>query len=200
MLFILLHVSKVAYTTSASSSSSSLSASSSSLSASSLSASLSSSLSASSLSDFSQLHSELRWSVHCRCTRVKAWSSDGDDLCPWLLLSKRNQQDFEERVCSCESLTIHSGNIVEPAQHMSGCCCAVCGCKSVVPRASMLLPNPKHRIMRRVNLCSRHAPPEHMLGMVTSTRQFETIVSFYCNNKGSAHHHRQQQQRSKLMR
>ena len=108
---------------------------------------------------------------------MKAWSSDGEDLCAWLMALKSGNESG--RQCGCEEHDVPSSTNTA----VESSCCAVCSCKSVVPRASMIVPNTSQRIMRRLNLCSRHAPPEHMLGMVTSTRQFETIVSFYCNNK-----------------
>ena len=108
---------------------------------------------------------------------MKAWSSDGEDLCAWLMAL--NSGNESGRQCGCDEHDVPSSTNTA----VESSCCAVCSCKSVVPRASMIVPNTSQRIMRRLNLCSRHAPPEHMLGMVTSTRQFETIVSFYCNNK-----------------
>lgn len=37
--------------------------------------------------------------------------------------------------------------------------------------------------MRRMHLCSRHAPPEHLLGMVTCMDEFETMVKDYNANR-----------------
>lgn len=111
------------------------------------------------------------------CTKVRAWSASGDDLCPWLLHSSAKQN-----VCGCH----------EFLQGVEGVCddrtnsCAVCHSKSVLSRASMVLPDPSKRSLKRLHLCSKHAPPDHMLGVVTSTRQFKSIVTYYCRNKSSA--------------
>jgi hypothetical protein len=47
-------------------------------------------------------------------------------------------------------------------------CCLVCKTKNICNRANMLLPDVKNGVMRRVNLCNKHCPPEHILGTITS--------------------------------
>ena len=37
--------------------------------------------------------------------------------------------------------------------------------------------------MKKVHLCSRHAPPAHLLGMVTCVQEFDDIVGDYNANK-----------------
>lgn len=117
-----------------------------------------------------------------KCTLVRPWSSDpGNDLCPWLLccegMGMKNEPD---KFCHCNFLSPSGSSCATPVA-----VCSVCACKSVVQRCSMLLPNSIDRVMQRVNLCSKHAPPEHMLGMVTSVQQFHTMVGFYCSNTSS---------------
>jgi hypothetical protein len=117
-----------------------------------------------------------------QCTKIRAWSASGDDLCPWLL--QRPSKPWHADRCPCKEFVHTDVSVPNAADASAGC--AVCSCKSVVSRASMVLPNPAQRVVQRLNLCSRHAPPDHMLGVVTSTRQFRSIVTFYCSNKASS--------------
>jgi hypothetical protein len=55
-----------------------------------------------------------------------------------------------------------------------------------VPRATLVIPSIRDRTMKKVHLCSKHAPPDFMLGMVTSMDEFRVIVSHHCNNNNSS--------------
>lgn len=44
----------------------------------------------------------------------------------------------------------------------------------------MIIPSIEERMMKNVHLCNKHAPPDYMLGMVTSIEEFRSIVSHYC--------------------
>ena len=114
------------------------------------------------------------------CTVVRPWSSEaGMDLCPWMLSSSQQQIG---RKCACETeYNIPSSNTTGAGD--GGC--MVCSCKSVASRATLLLPNAQERSMCRVSLCSKHAPPEHMLGMVTSLQQYKSMAAFYSQNSQS---------------
>lgn len=107
------------------------------------------------------------------CTMVRPWSSEGGmDLCPWLLLPSTPQGGG---TCKCSSSSSSASDGTSNKQQA----CMVCNSKSIVPRGSMLLPNVEEKTICRVHLCSRHAPPEHIIGMVTSMQQFGTAVSFH---------------------
>lgn len=110
------------------------------------------------------------------CISLRVWTADCNDLCPWAL---RGQEDGGKVQCRCNG----NGSVQQQQQQP---CCMVCHCKNLCRRASLLLPDVERRVMKRVHLCNRHAPPEHLLGMVTSTEEFDTVVREYNANKGLA--------------
>lgn len=105
------------------------------------------------------------------CISLRVWAADADDLCPWLLC----HNDEGRRRCRCSPPP-------EISSHHD-LACVVCSSKSLCSRANMLLPDVARRTMRRVHLCSRHAPPEHLLGMVTCVEEFDAAVKQYNANK-----------------
>jgi hypothetical protein len=64
--------------------------------------------------------------------------------------------------------------------------CMVCHSRNVSPRTNKVLVDSTRRVLRRVGLCNRHAPPEHLMGMVTCMQDFECIVRDYCLAKSMA--------------
>ncbi len=82
-------------------------------------------------------------------------------------------------------------------------CCMVCKSKSICTRygpcscfrvfevlvnaghdsrASMIIPDSVRKVMRRINLCSKHAPPDHLLSTVTSYDELELLLRAISNS------------------
>jgi hypothetical protein len=40
----------------------------------------------------------------------------------------------------------------------------------------MVVPDSRRHVMRRINLCSKHAPPDHLLSTVTSYDELEQLL------------------------
>ena len=57
----------------------------------------------------------------------------------------------------------------------------------------MMLVDTRSRSVRQVSLCGRHAPPEHLLAMVTCLQDFEMIVKDYCISRTMARRARRRQ-------
>lgn len=66
--------------------------------------------------------------------------------------------------------------------HSGGVCCILCKSKNICSRASTVLPDVERKVMRRVNLCSKHAPPDHILSTITSFDELELALSAFCIN------------------
>jgi hypothetical protein len=69
--------------------------------------------------------------------------------------------------------------------------CMVCGSKNTYGRASLIVVDPPSRVMRRVNFCRRHAPPEHLMGTVTSYEELCNVVALYCAQKAHQSHNQE---------
>jgi hypothetical protein len=44
----------------------------------------------------------------------------------------------------------------------------------------MILPDVEKKLMRRISLCNRHAPPEHILSQVSSFDELELALNAFC--------------------
>ena len=50
----------------------------------------------------------------------------------------------------------------------SSLACIICKSRNICTRGNIVVPDTCNRVVRRVNLCSRHTPPDHVLGTITS--------------------------------
>jgi hypothetical protein len=53
----------------------------------------------------------------------------------------------------------------------------------------MVLPDTEKRVMRRINLCSRHTPPDHILGTITSFQDISYVLCTMGSAGGAGWHH-----------
>lgn len=63
--------------------------------------------------------------------------------------------------------------------------CMVCASRNTYARARLILVDPPNRVMRRVNFCRRHAPPDHLMCTVTSYEELCNVVALHCAQKAS---------------
>lgn len=107
------------------------------------------------------------------CMAMRVWSADGMDLLPSAVAGNK---------CHCSLFSSQQQAAVP--RSMNGC--IVCQSKHVCTRATLLLPDVARRCMKQVQLCSRHAPPEHVMGTVTCVEEFEAVVKEHCASKTTA--------------
>jgi len=121
------------------------------------------------------------------CTGIRIWMGDGNDLneneCTcWQFGGMRSTMIFRHISSTRAALD-------PPPPPSSACmmmfpsdvapCCLVCKSKNTCSRASMVLPEVARKVMRRVNLCSKHAPPDHVLSTVTSYDELELSLEAF---------------------
>lgn len=134
------------------------------------------------------------------CTGLRVWNGDGSDMhagqCTcWEFgslrsalvaeskLRRRSHEKIEDAEVARFALQRHHhahNSIMAPPQ------CLVCKSKSVCTRATMLLPDPERRVVRRVHLCARHAPPHHILCNVTGFSELVQAVRYFLANSSTA--------------
>ena len=78
------------------------------------------------------------------CVSIRAWASDSDDLCPWLLFPATGS----DPKCRCHGAVVPASSTHEQA-------CIVCRSKNLCSRGNLLLPDVRGRVMKRVHLCNR---------------------------------------------
>lgn len=146
------------------------------------------------------------------CINLKVWAADGLDLCPWLLLLPSGGGGNGvggNCLCSCSGGGMNLHHLQQQQPHGTASArrasssassvqqtssvqihhnqyCMVCHSRNVCPRTNKVLVDASRRVLKRVSLCNRHAPPEHLLGMVTCIQDFECIVRDYCTAKSMA--------------
>jgi hypothetical protein len=141
------------------------------------------------------------------CTGLRVWGGDGNDLheqeCTcWQFGGLRSalMRQYAHQHQRASALDpehpvdapFKSAAAAEPAAAAAALLparlCLICRSKSICARASLMLPDVKHRVMRRINLCSRHALPDHILGTITSVDEFQIAYREYnASRSGDGH-------------
>lgn len=119
------------------------------------------------------------------CTGIRIWAADGSDFdrheCPcWRYGGSRSAviSAYNRRTADSIGLSYSSTYLcTSPVQADDSTLCLVCFSKNVCPRARMVLPEVERRCMRRVNFCRKHAPPDHVLGTVTSFGELKEVLA-----------------------
>jgi hypothetical protein len=123
------------------------------------------------------------------CTGLRVWNGDGSDMrctqCTcWQFGGLRSALVAESKLLRGSPL-VNDPEVARFALQRSShtpAQCLVCKSRSVCARAAMLLPDPDRRVVRKVNLCSRHAPPEHILCNVTGFSELVQAVRYHLAN------------------
>lgn len=120
------------------------------------------------------------------CTGLRVWNGDGSDMhagqCTcWEFGSLRSALVAEAKLRGHKNDSEVARFAVQRSAHTPPQC-LVCKSKSICTRAAMLLPDPARRVVRKVNLCARHAPPDHILCNVTGFSELVQAVRYYLAN------------------
>jgi hypothetical protein len=89
------------------------------------------------------------------CGQIKTWDGGG--------------QDMVEQVCNCE------GTQEGPMSALRHRRCHLCDSKNTVG-VSLHLPHVAHKVVRVISLCSRHTPPQHVMGYVSEYEELMAAV------------------------
>lgn len=119
------------------------------------------------------------------CTGLRVFTGDGSDFdrmeCPcWQFGDGRGTciAAFNSSAAASVGLR-HSSRYL--CMHATGedvsqsVACIVCGSKSMCTRARLTLVHVQRRVVRRVNFCRKHAPPDHILHTITSFEEMEAM-------------------------
>ena len=131
------------------------------------------------------------------CTGIRVWLGDGSDLneheciC-WqfgsvrsAVLARYNQNILTKSSRSAD-VVVSSCSMAYCGPTYSAPCCMVCKTKNLCNRGSMILPDVQRKVMRRIGLCNRHAPPEHILAQVSSFDELELALKAFCFSSSSS--------------
>lgn len=110
------------------------------------------------------------------CTGLRIWTGDGNDFCMnectcWqyggiksAMIQKYNIKHLPRTMVN------RAAGVASPLRmmHATPLVCMVCRSKNICVRGNIVLPDTVRKVMRKISLCSRHTPPDHVLGTITS--------------------------------